>query len=197
LDKTTLNLHYHCLAWSEVIHTYRPNSWYFDQEHTTSQLQAQSRQHVKGEFLQTLGCSSHSHGQSQAPRGHQGWGLSTEKRWTEAPEPHSQVQALTDLSQSCFASPNMANWKRLLTIEWRFSRVLPYQFKLIYNRNVLRFLKKLYRKCGATVRNMSILSVEWQVWCNWLLTFEMVSAGLHWSFKMSRQIEPWLFTFGW
>lgn len=28
-------------------------------------------------------------------------------------------------------------------------------------------------------------------------TLLMVSAGLHWSFKISRQMEPWLLTLGW
>jgi hypothetical protein len=28
-------------------------------------------------------------------------------------------------------------------------------------------------------------------------TLEMVSAGLHCSLRMSRQMLPWLFTFGW
>jgi hypothetical protein len=28
-------------------------------------------------------------------------------------------------------------------------------------------------------------------------TLEMVNAGLHWSFKMSRHMLPWLFTLGW
>jgi len=28
-------------------------------------------------------------------------------------------------------------------------------------------------------------------------TLETVRAGLHWSFRMSKQIEPWLFTLGW
>jgi hypothetical protein len=28
-------------------------------------------------------------------------------------------------------------------------------------------------------------------------TFEMVSAGLHWSFRMSRQIPPFELMFGW
>lgn len=28
-------------------------------------------------------------------------------------------------------------------------------------------------------------------------TLEMVRAGLHWSFRMSRQMLPWLLTFGW
>lgn len=28
-------------------------------------------------------------------------------------------------------------------------------------------------------------------------TFEIVSAGLHWSFKISRQMEPFALMFGW
>jgi len=28
-------------------------------------------------------------------------------------------------------------------------------------------------------------------------TFEMVSAGLHWSFNMSRQMEPFALMLGW
>jgi hypothetical protein len=33
-------------------------------------------------------------------------------------------------------------------------------------------------------------------WCGGR-TLEMVRAGLHWSFKMSRQMLPWLLTLGW
>jgi hypothetical protein len=33
-------------------------------------------------------------------------------------------------------------------------------------------------------------------WCE-RRTLEMVRAGLHWSFKMSRQMLPWLLTLGW
>ena len=28
-------------------------------------------------------------------------------------------------------------------------------------------------------------------------TLEIVSAGDHWSLRMSRQMEPWLLTLGW
>ena len=28
-------------------------------------------------------------------------------------------------------------------------------------------------------------------------TLEIVSAGLHWSLRMSRQMLPWLLTLGW
>ena len=31
----------------------------------------------------------------------------------------------------------------------------------------------------------------------WSRTFEMVRAGLHCSLRMSRQMLPWAFTFGW